>query len=299
MREERVAAGRTRLNSARERRVRLGSLTDARRTERQAEAAQLKRRRRAWAAERESERQAVGEEVAARVAAARSLDARLDASESARDATEQAEGARMSAALQLSLSKMRRDKLAYAQRMVVAGVRARSAVDDARQTTLAAAGLRGEAVREQESEWSRRRRQQEAQYVANARQQRERVLAGRQACKENATEALHERRANAHRGGRASAALASRASAHQKAALQSNRDAVAAVYTRRFVSRADEEAWSASPLRKLHRSSARFQATSARGSGSGGGGGDGAADESNREQPLMARPRSARAAVRA
>ena len=95
-------------------------------------------------------------------------------------------------------------------------------------------------------------------YLEQARENRERVLAVRQAARESKQESLGERKRAASEEVRVSEALNARARDRQRTAMHSNRRAVSAVFKQRFVSRTEEEAWSVSPLRKLHRSSARF-----------------------------------------
>ena len=264
---ERAASGRLRLNSARARRGRLSVLSEARRRERQAEAVEFKEQRRAWEEARRAQRERRGgllldaatvARVAERQAASRSLDARLDASERAVDERERAVGVHDANQLRLRLAAVRREKLEWGRRVFVQTVQARSGVEVARQATLAKREEIGYALREESITWRRSRLRQDDAYLRKAKESRERVQGFRQAARESKEESILEKRRSASREARASGLFASRARANQKAVLQGARNAVAAVFKQRFVSREEEEVWSASPLRKLHRCSARF-----------------------------------------
>ena len=265
--ERRQVAGRTRLHSARERRERLSQLAASRREAKLADAAELKERRARWEEERKAMRASRGgylhgqveaARVAEQQAASRALDARLDEEERLEGERHQVEAAREAAALRRRLAAVRGEKLAHGRRMVAAEARARAAVEEARQASLHHASRQGEAVRDAESEWRGRRLRADAMYLEQARENRERVLAVRQAARESKQESLGERKRAASEEVRVSEALNARARDRQRTAMHSNRRAVSAVFKQRFVSRTEEEAWSVSPLRKLHRSSARF-----------------------------------------
>lgn len=264
--EDHVSAGRQRLNSARERRGRLLMLGDTKRQQRQAAAAELKERRRVWDAERKAQRERRGgflqEEAAAHVAErqvlSRGADARLDAIERAHAEALQEEGVRAAAAIKQRLVEVRQRKLEWGQRIYVQVMEARSAVEEAQQETYARRERAREDLRHASSVWRSRRQRQDDQYMRKAKETRERVLATRQAAKESKEEAFLERRRAASREARASELLQAKARNHRKAELQGRRNEVAEVFQQRFVGRSEEDAWVASPLRKLHRSSARF-----------------------------------------
>jgi len=202
-----------------------------------------------WELERERRQETYEKAMRERVVEANNLDARLDASEEAQDARERAEGTATKVALLAALERVRTRDLEVRKQL---SARVRDETVQALQvaTAIPAAMARalGEVKRQDALGWSSRRQQQEDEYLARARANKASVEATRANARAEKATVLAKRKEAANRE-RANDFLV----AEEKARiLEANRKEVAAVYSKRYVSKPEAKKWESSTLYKLH-----------------------------------------------
>jgi len=202
-----------------------------------------------WELERERRQAEYEQRMRERVDEAKALDARLDASEAAQDARERAEGTASRMAVAHALEKVRTRDLSVRRQL---SARVRTETHQALQTSstipTAMASRLAEEKRQQALAWSSRRHEQEDQYLARARANKAAAEMTRANAKAGRAAVLSKRKQAASRE-RANDVLV----AEEKArVLNSNRREVAAVYSRRYVSKTAASRWEGSPLHRLH-----------------------------------------------
>jgi hypothetical protein len=190
------------------------------------------------------------DEMRKRVEEAKSLDARLDASEEAQDQREREEGKAMRLALAGAVESTRSEALT-ARRHKAQTIRSELS-EGASEAASVPKQLRaesGELKREQAREWAQQRQQNEGEYLGRARANRAAAQEGREAARAATAAMVEHRKETATHDSNVAREMILAARARM---LEAKRRGVQALYRQRFASKHAAEVWESSPIRRLH-----------------------------------------------
>ena len=172
---------------------------------------------------------------------------RMDQSERFADETKRMEGTKLRVGLSEALKSFRQQYL-QSRKAAVEAVKKDKIIEQARQVAADARVEAGESVRTAAKARAAERSVRDAAYVAKAQANKVRAIDFRKAAKKSKSSMLKEKREVARKE-KGNDHLVFEAKAK---IFTENRAEAAAVYRSRFASKEEEDAWEASPLRRLY-----------------------------------------------